>query len=72
MTDTETGHANHVFDVEICYMADDEGRDWLITACKCGTRQATLLVSAKGRYRYEDVPVVVKTQLLAPSDDGLL
>ena len=71
-TDTDTDHANHVFDVQIGYMADDEGRDWLITACKCGVRQATLLVSQKGSIPYEDVPVVIKTQLLAPSDDGLL
>jgi len=64
--------ANHVFDVQIGYMADDEGRDWLITACRCGVRQATLLLSQKRSIPPEDVPAVIKTHLLAPSDDGLL
>ena len=38
--------ANHVFDVQVGFLADDEGRDWLITACKCGVRTATLMTAS--------------------------
>ena len=64
--------ANHVFDVHIEYVMDDEGRDWHVSGCKCGVRNATIMVSDRDAPSNIEVPAVVYGKLFPPPDDELL
>ena len=64
--------ANHVFDVQIGYLADDEGRDWLITGCKCGARTAILMVQGKVSDGNGEMPAVIYSVLHDQPTDELL
>ena len=64
--------ANHVYDVPIEYAMDDEGRDWLVSGCQCGARQATLMVSDRDTQSDIEVPAVIRSKLIPPPDDELL
>jgi len=63
---------NHVFDVHIEYVMDDEGRDWMVTACQCGARTATIMLSDRDTHSDREVPAVIRTKLIPPPDDALL
>jgi hypothetical protein len=64
--------ANHVFDVQVGFLADDEGRDWLITACKCGVRTATLMTASHVPGSTADAPAVIQSALMSVADDDVL
>ena len=55
--------ANHVWDVEVGYLSDDEGRDWLINGCRCGARKAILMVHGKVSEGNGEMPAVVYSAL---------
>ena len=63
---------NHVFDVQIGYLADDEGRDWLIAGCQCGARTATLMVSGSVSQGNGEMPAVVYAHLHDQPKDEVL
>lgn len=64
--------ANHVWDVHVGHVTDDEGQDWLVTACKCGARTAILFVDGKASEGNGRMPDVVYGALHDQPRDGLL
>ena len=63
---------NHVWDVQVGYLADDEGRDWLLTGCQCGARTAILMVQGKVTRGNGEMPAVVYSALHDQPKDELL
>ena len=63
---------NHVWDVQVGYLADDEGRDWLLTGCQCGARTAILMVQGKVTSGNGEMPAVVYSALHDQPKDELL